>query len=143
MLARIASFSNLSTLAILGRVSEEFLVASTPVLYHHVEIKSLEQLALLFCSRNERSVSQSSLLFARSPLLRSNFVSMFPPSAGLGNSQEARSRSYLIALPNPHPRPRLHHPLLVEQPSPDSELEASLALPLQTSRLGDHPGGGH
>ena len=52
-----------STLAVLGRVSYDFLASTTPLLYEKVTVVSGEQLEALFCVRKEaKKVSSISLL---------------------------------------------------------------------------------
>ena len=65
VLVHIFKESDPSTLAILGRVSLDFLTATSPILYKHVETKSVESLEMLFCDRNgekkQKKVSSVSL----------------------------------------------------------------------------------
>jgi len=72
VLLHIFQLSDVPTLAVLGRVSLDFLVATSPLLYREVEITSLGQLEKLFCERKEKkvnSLSSSDPSFSFSPLL--------------------------------------------------------------------------
>lgn len=50
-----------STLAVLGRVSYDFLTSTAPILYEKVLVTSYKQLDALFCEREEVKKKVSSL----------------------------------------------------------------------------------
>ncbi|KAL7413666.1 hypothetical protein BDY24DRAFT_389216 [Mrakia frigida] len=54
-----------STLAVLGRVSYDFLTATAPELYRDVVVTSVKQLERLFCRRIERKTKNSSKISSR------------------------------------------------------------------------------
>ncbi|KAL7412906.1 hypothetical protein BDY24DRAFT_391529 [Mrakia frigida] len=53
VLLLVFQLSDVPTLALLGRVSLDFLTATSPLLYRDVEISSLKQLRTLFCEKKE------------------------------------------------------------------------------------------
>ncbi|KAL7412901.1 hypothetical protein BDY24DRAFT_81451 [Mrakia frigida] len=57
VLLLVFQLSDVPTLALLGRVSLDFLTATSPLLYRDVEISSLKQLRTLFCEKKEITVS--------------------------------------------------------------------------------------
>jgi len=59
LLLLLLQLSDVPTLAVLGRVSLDFLVATSPLLYREVEITSMDQLDKLFCVRGENDVSST------------------------------------------------------------------------------------
>jgi len=66
--------ADVSTLAVLGRVSRDFSEASSPILYGSVVITSVSQLEALFCER-KRTQRVSSTRFLLSLFL---LVAAFP-----------------------------------------------------------------
>jgi len=55
-----------STLAALGRVSFDFLASTSSLLYREVEVKSVEELEMLFCERKGRRSTKVSRLSSSS-----------------------------------------------------------------------------
>ena len=57
ILLYILRLADTDTLAIAGRVSSDFLLATTPLLYRHIEVNTAERLEQLFCERDDTGVS--------------------------------------------------------------------------------------
>ncbi|KAL7412893.1 hypothetical protein BDY24DRAFT_81236 [Mrakia frigida] len=57
VLLLVFQLSDVPTLAVLGRVSLDFLAPTSPLLYRNMEISSLKQLRMLFCEKKEITVS--------------------------------------------------------------------------------------
>ena len=60
--------SSPSTLAVLAQVSLDFLIATSPLLYGSVEVKTLEGLGGLFCGRKDPRTKVSSTAFFFQPI---------------------------------------------------------------------------
>lgn len=68
VLVHIVQLADTDTLAVIGRVSHDLLVASVPLLYRDIEVDSVERLNQLFYEEGDEQVSPVCITSSTAPL---------------------------------------------------------------------------